>query len=145
MDGQPATADIAGTDPVKVRWNFGPLENETHTFVLEYKVDGVVRKQPESDAVIWRALPPQRGYRIDTSDVKLIYPEGIRLLNAGVSGKHSGIFFAPYSATAKMSRLDSEARVVFRAEFPRDAFAVAMPRWQAARHDRRRSRRPCGW
>ena len=137
MDGKPADANIQSGSPVKVRWNFPPLENETHTFVLKYRVAGVIRHQSDGQALIWRALPPDHKYKIAASDVTLNYPGNVRLLDAAVSGKRAGIFFGDHGVTAKMSGLSSEAKPVFRARFPRDSFTGGMPEWQSAAESRK--------
>jgi len=78
MDGRPLTfgsesgqVDVEHRSKVRVRWNFAPRSDATHTFVLTYLVRGVVQKAAGGDLLEWLALPSQHAYRISTSEVTI--------------------------------------------------------------------------
>ena len=52
---------------VRVVWRFRPVEHVTRTFVLNYRVHGVVRQENGADVLVWRATPGEHGYRIESS------------------------------------------------------------------------------
>jgi hypothetical protein len=81
MDGRPLTfgsesgqVDVEHRSKVRVRWNFAPRSDATHTFVLTYLVRGVVQKAAGGDLLEWIALPSQHAYRISTSEVTIDAP-----------------------------------------------------------------------
>ena len=86
MDGKPmlqgtqaGQVEVEQGDPLKVRWHFAPTSNRAHTFVIRYRVDGVIRKG-DTDTLIWRAIPEEHEYRITRSTITLIYPPEARLV-----------------------------------------------------------------
>jgi hypothetical protein len=81
MDGRPLTfgsesgqVDVEHQSKVRVRWNFAPRSDATHTFVLTYLVRGVVQKAAGGDLLEWIALPSHHAYRISTSEVTIDAP-----------------------------------------------------------------------
>lgn len=143
MDGRPLSegsgpgqVEIDYGSPVKVKWNFGPLSDEAHTFTVEYSVNGAIRKEAGVDSLVWRVLPPKRKYRIAASEVVLEYPEGATLRTAGISGKRAAILFESGRAIARMSDIKSESRATIRAEFSQDSFASAKPAWMVRKEAR---------
>ena len=81
--------EISGRERIRVRWNFAPVSQSTHTFVVRYVARGVVQKVQGADLLAWRALPSEHDYRIDSSTVNFEYPamplEGMRLAPRRVS------------------------------------------------------------
>ena len=61
--------EIRRGSPIHVRWHFAPRSNSNHTFVLTYRVRGVVQKSAGGDLLEWIALPTKHDYRIDSSEV----------------------------------------------------------------------------
>jgi hypothetical protein len=59
---------------LRVRWRFAPTSASTHTFEVEYVIRGVVRREAEADALVWRALPGQHSYRIESSTIEVALP-----------------------------------------------------------------------
>ena len=46
-----------------------PTSNASHVFVVRYRADGVIRKDGESDTLIWRAIPEEHEYTIERSTI----------------------------------------------------------------------------
>src|SRR5215472_6200591 len=67
--------EIAYGNPVKVTWHFAPLSDQTHTFVLTYKVLGVFQKESDADVLNWEALPTNYDYVIRSSAIGVSYPD----------------------------------------------------------------------
>src|ERR1017187_10092189 len=75
MDGRPCGSgtgpgevEIHGSSPVMVRWHFNPVMTGTHTFTVQYRAAGTLRPAGDSQALIWRVLPPQHNYHIGSSE-----------------------------------------------------------------------------
>ncbi len=47
--------EIIRDNPIQVTWYFAPTSDATHTFVLNYRVQGVVQKEQNADALYWPA------------------------------------------------------------------------------------------
>jgi hypothetical protein len=67
--------EIAYGNPVKVTWHFAPVSDQTHTFVLTYKVLGVFQKESDADVLNWEALPTNYDYAIRSSTISVSYPD----------------------------------------------------------------------
>ena len=67
--------EIVTGNPVKITWHFAPLSNQTHTFVLTYRVVGVVQKARDADMLNWEILPTDYDYAIRSSTTTVRYPE----------------------------------------------------------------------
>ncbi len=139
MDGQPFTrgagpgqVEIEGRDPIKVRWRFAPTSDSTHTFVLTYRMNGIVRQEAGADRLLWDALPDDHNYRIAQASVKVSYPATAKLLpaSAGIRRGDGTAITGPNSATfvAENLRSDSPLRVEMR--FAPGSLIETPPGWQ---------------
>src|SRR5215469_6506194 len=75
-----AQVEIITGNPVKVTWHFAPLSDQTHTFVLTYRVLGVVQKARDADILNWEILPTEYDYAIRSSTTTVSYPAQATLL-----------------------------------------------------------------
>lgn len=87
MDGQAldtgtgnGQVEIDSGNPVKVTWHFAPLADEAHTFVLTYRVLGVVQQTPQADLLAWEVLPTRYDYPVLSSTTTVRYPAQAALL-----------------------------------------------------------------
>ncbi|MDI7275369.1 MAG: DUF2207 domain-containing protein, partial [Anaerolineae bacterium] len=62
---------------VRVTWYFSPTENSARTFVLAYRVKGLIRQEGTQDALRWGALPREHNYGITTAQVVVRLPEQV--------------------------------------------------------------------
>ncbi len=87
MDGQTmqqgteaGQVEIAYGNPVKVTWHFTPVSDQTHTFVLTYKVLGVFQQESDADVLHWETVPTHYDYAIRSSTISVSYPDWAILL-----------------------------------------------------------------
>jgi hypothetical protein len=59
---------------IRVVWRFRPVEHVTRTFVLNYRVRGVVRQERDADVLVWRTTPHEHAYRIESSTARFELP-----------------------------------------------------------------------
>jgi uncharacterized protein (TIGR04222 family) len=144
MDGQPMPlekgswyVEIDNGSALEVRWHFEPVSDTTRTFTLQYRVAGAIRKEENEDRLVWAALPPDRKYRIESSDVVLEYPADLPPPAVGVSGRRAAILFEGQRAIARMSSIKKENKVNIRAQFAKDSFASLKPAWSVRKENRR--------
>lgn len=64
----------------RVVWHFPEVRGSAHTFVLTYRVSGIVRFETAEDLLEWYALPTSHTYRIDCASIELHVPAGVALL-----------------------------------------------------------------
>lgn len=121
----PGEAEIDGT---LVRWHFAPSANEAHTFVVTYTARGVIRKSTEAETLIWRALPPDRSYKIDHAQVSLTYPPGIALPIVSAE-PHQNVTWAGDHASVQFDDVRPRRDFVLTARFAADAFAGPPAQW----------------
>ncbi len=138
MDGVPlppgqgaGQVEIKGRDTIKVTWHFAPTSDSTHTFVLRYRMLGVVRQERDSDLLLWHALPTDYDYRIASSTVRVTFPRTATLLSApevrkGRATVETGAGQVTFSA--RDLKADSTLRVALR--FPPGSLVEAPPQWQ---------------
>jgi hypothetical protein len=123
--------EIVGGNPIKVTWHFTPLSDQAHTFVLTYRVLGVVQKARDADMLNWEILPTDYDYAIRSSTTTVRYPEQAVFLGppqvtngtAQVATTAGKIIFSAHDISAG-SRLQIALR--FR---PGSVITVA-PHWQ---------------
>jgi hypothetical protein len=144
MDGRlcppgtgPGEVEITPGSPTRVRWHFEPVSDRTHTFVVSYRARGTIRKLDAGDTLIWRALPPDRKYRIGESEITLEYPPGVQLAELSVRGRRKEIEVEPQRATAQLTDVKRDTKVTLTARFPSGSFESGVPRWQALRDQHR--------
>ena len=123
--------EIRGSSPVRVVWHFGPSRNEVHVFRLSYRVKGAIRKLEDADALVWRALPPDREYRIAASRISLEYPEDIKLAGPPSIRRIAAPFVTgPGSATIELRDVKAGFPAIVAVRFASDSLARVAPAWQ---------------
>src|SRR4051812_8500419 len=70
----PGQFEISGSSNVRVTWHFPQTADSTRTFELSYLVHGVVRQEIDADILVWRALPTEHRYDIESSTVDISVP-----------------------------------------------------------------------
>jgi len=72
---EPGTVQVRNRgNRVRVTWRFTPIDGVTREFAVRYRVRGAVRREAAADLLIWRALPGQHDYRIDSSTIDFEMP-----------------------------------------------------------------------
>ena len=128
----PGEVEVKGRSPVAVRWHFAPMVDGTQTFTVQYRAAGTVRNAGNSQELIWRALPPDRKYRIAASDIAIEYPAAVSPSMVGLRSAGQVFEIGPGRAFTRL--VDSPARtpVVVDARFPAGSFTGPEPAWTRA-------------
>ncbi|MBM3135781.1 MAG: DUF2207 domain-containing protein [Chloroflexi bacterium] len=123
--------EISGRHPIKVTWHFAPTSDSRHTFVLRYRMLGVIRQERDTDLLLWYALPTDYDYRIAASTIRVTFPRTATLLGApevrkGRATVETGA--GQVTFTARDLKADSTLLVALR--FPPGSLVEAPPQWQ---------------
>jgi hypothetical protein len=139
MDGQPFTrgagpgqVEIEGRDPLKITWHFAPTADATHTFVLTYRLNGVVRQEAAADRLLWNALPTDHNYRIGQASVKVSYPAAAKLLpaTAGIRRGAGAVMTGANSVAFTAEALRADAPLQIELRFAPGSLIETPPAWQ---------------
>jgi len=123
--------EIASGNPVKVTWHFAPLSDQRHTFVLSYRVLGVVQKAPDADLLNWEVLPTQYDYAIRSSTTIVSYPERAALLGAPqVTRGAAQVTASPGTVTFLAHDIGAGSPLEIALRFRAGSLIQAAPRWQ---------------
>jgi predicted membrane protein DUF2207 len=123
--------EIASGNPLKVTWNFAPLSDQRHTFVLTYRVLGVVQKAPDADLLNWEVLPTQYDYAIRSSTTIVSYPERATLLGAPqVTRGAAQVTASPGTLTFLAHDIGAGSPLEIALRFRAGSLIQAAPRWQ---------------
>lgn len=125
--------EVVDKDPVEVTWHFAPTSDSSHTFEVTYEVYGVLQQTPESDLLLWTALPEEHEYTIETSRVRITYPTGTRLVSSpeirkGKATTESG----SSSVTFTAGNIEEDETFLIGLHFVPGSLITEMPEWQQA-------------
>lgn len=123
--------EIAYKDPIKVTWHFAPTSDQNHTFVLTYRVLGVVQKTQGADFLNWEALPTRYDYTIRSSTITVSYPEQAVLLDVPEVVRGSAhVATTPNIVIFSTHDLRPNTRLEIGLRFRPGSLIVNAPRWQ---------------
>ena len=80
VGSNPGQVEISTDNPMRITWHLEPTSNATHTVVLTYRADGVVRQEDGTDALYWQPLPDSYEYFIESSETAVTYPSSAELI-----------------------------------------------------------------
>jgi hypothetical protein len=124
--------EVRNGSKVRVRWNFAPRAESSHTFTLTYVVRGVVQRQGALDVLEWTALPREHDYRIAQSDIVFDLPKKTVTRPAVVDRRIGSTSVEPgeddLQIVARNIRRDGWLRA--RLEFNQGDLIVSAPAWQ---------------
>jgi uncharacterized protein (TIGR04222 family) len=147
MDGAPMSQGIdAGQvevepgDRLRVTWHFAPTANASHVFVVRYRADGVIRKDGESDTLVWRAVPEEHDYSIERSTITINYP-----VSAGAHGNPSldwdfDAAFEENRVVLTAGAIEADQDLIVSARFAPGSLAETAPGWQVREEGARAAR-----
>ncbi len=117
---------------VRVVWRFRPTEGVTRTFVLNYRVRGVVRQEGGADMLAWRATPGEHRYHIASSTIRFEAPAAAIGAPVVTTRKTSParVTVADRAITIETSDIRPNGWVDTTVQFPRGAVIDAPPAWQ---------------
>ena len=127
------TVSVRQTDGrMRVVWQFRPVEHVTRTFVLNYRVRGVVRHEGDADVLVWRTTPNEHGYRIESSTARFELP--VQPQRApGVTTRKTGSHHVSTDGNVveiTTERIAANGWVDAGFRFPARSVASVPPRWQ---------------
>src|SRR5260370_15934854 len=115
----------------KVTWHFAPLSDQRHTFVLTYRVLGVVQKASAVDLLNWEVLPTNYDYAIRSSTTTVRYPERAVLLGAPqVTRGAAQVTTSPGTVTFMAHDLSAGSLLEITLRFRAGSIIHAAPHWQ---------------
>ena len=117
---------------MRVVWQFRTVEHVTRTFVLNYRVRGVVRHEGDADVLVWRTTPNEHGYRIESSTARFELP--VQPQRApGVTTRKAGSHHVSTDGNVveiTTERIAANGWVDAGFRFPARSVASVAPRWQ---------------
>ncbi len=122
--------EVQPGDPLKAIWHFAPTSDTTHTFVLRYRVTGVV-STGEADTLRWYVIPPDHGYPIDQATVWLNYPAGVQPLEAPTLDRAFDSMQSDGGVRLTTASIADDESVILTATFPANSLVTTPPTWQA--------------
>jgi hypothetical protein len=139
MDGRPLSfgkesgqVEVAHRSKVRATWHFAPRSNSSHTFELTYVVRGVVQRLDGRDVFEWNALPTERNYSIDSSNVTVSYnasPIGRAIVTTSKIAE-STVQPGDGRTDIQARRIAKNGRLRARLDFEQGAIIAAAPLWQ---------------
>jgi hypothetical protein len=136
MDGLPMSqgtgadqVEVETGDPLKVTWHFDPAVDESHVFVVRYRVDGIIRSG-EEDTLIWRAVPEDHDYSIEHSTITLTYPPQATLIEQPTLNRDFESTSTDDSIILTSNRLADDEELILTAHFAPKSLVQTAPQWQ---------------
>lgn len=124
--------EIRGRNPIKVRWHFAETSDAVRTFVLTYRVLGVVRMADNADLLVWQALPDDYEYPIASSTIRVTYPKAIqRVAVPRVRAGEASVETSDGEVRFVTQALEPESALVFELGFAPGSLITQPPQWQA--------------
>ncbi|TMC15620.1 MAG: DUF2207 domain-containing protein, partial [Chloroflexi bacterium] len=123
--------EITQSNPVKATWHFTTTSDATHSFVLNYRVAGVVRKEKDGDALYWEALPTKYEYFIRSSTITVTYPEKAKAVGSP-QVQHSAALIRTDRNTVIFlaNNLSSSSPLEIDLRFASGSLISQAPQWQ---------------
>lgn len=123
----------------RLHWRFEQTSDSAHTFVLSYRLFGVVRQEDGADLLLYWPLPTDHDYPIASSVATISYPSAAQLLTPPTVDKGPATVEArPGQMIVRSGSLgrDDSFRVALR--FSPGSVIAAPPAWQARAAEQRR-------
>ncbi|CAG0936582.1 hypothetical protein TFLX_05463 [Thermoflexales bacterium] len=121
--------EVAGVDPLKVKWHFEPTSDAAHQFIVRYRVAGIVRKL-DADTIRWRAIPQAHDYPIERSSITITYPATARLIESPSLDREFEVSSRPNGARLTTTNIPVDQDVILTARFAVGTAATTAPGWQ---------------
>jgi uncharacterized protein (TIGR04222 family) len=122
--------EVEPGDPLRVTWHFPPTSNASHVFVVRYRADGVIRKDGESDTLIWRAVPEDHDYSIQRSTITLTYPSTAAALGEPSLNWDYDATFEEDRVVLTVGAVEEDQDLTVTARFAHGRLAQNAPAWQ---------------
>lgn len=128
---QAGQVEIEKGDSIKTTWHFAPVSNQRHTFVLTYRVLGVIQQTDNADWLNWEVLPDDYDYTIHASTTVVHYPEQVTLLDAPqVTTGTAQVSTSQNAATFRAQDISEGTHLEISLRFPTGSLIREAPHWQ---------------
>ncbi|WP_420642511.1 DUF2207 family protein [Candidatus Leptofilum sp.] len=126
--------EIEDGNDIRITWHIEPTVNTSRTFVLEYRMLGVVRQEDGVDLLRYQPLPDEFEYTIDSSTVTVTYPTVANLLETPVvTTGQAQVDRGGNMVTFSRQNVKSDETMVFAMQFAEGSLISAPPAWQVRR------------
>ena len=140
LDGRPMTEgenagqfELEHGNPARITWHFEPSLG-ARTFQLTYRMVDVVRRDGDTDLILYQPLPDEFEYFIESSTVTIRYPTDAALIGQPeVRQGRADINYDAGFATFQNSHLEEDETLVFALAFPAGSLIEAAPAWQVVK------------
>ena len=127
----PGQVEISTGNPMRITWHLEPTSNSSHTLVLTYRADGVVRQEEGTDALLWQALPDEYEYFIGESETVVNYPSYTVLISEPVLLAGTAVINqSPNQVTFSAQNLQPNSPLVFKMAFEEGSLISVPPNRQ---------------
>lgn len=117
---------------VRITWHMEPTANTTRTFVLQYRMLGVVQQTDSSDLLRYQPLPDEFEYTIGSSTVTVAYPGSANLLETPiVTAGQATVDRSGSRVTFTRQNIEPDQTLVFEMDFAQGSLIATPPAWQA--------------
>ena len=118
-------------DSLRITWHFAPTENSARTFVLAYRVRGLIRQEGVRDALRWAALPSEHDYGITTAQVTVRLPEQAGpVAGAEVLDGHAQVGVLGRNVSFLAEQVERDQPLTIAIWFPHGQIGGVPPLWQ---------------
>ncbi len=123
--------EIESGSNIRVTWHMEPTANTTRTFVLEYRMLGVVRQTDNADVLRYQPLPDEFEYTINSSTVAVRYPDSADLQQApSITAGTAQMEQSGNMVTFTRQNISPNETLVFGLIFAKGSLISAPPAWQ---------------
>lgn len=122
--------EVQPGDPLKVTWHFAPISDSTHTFVVRYRVTGLV-STGEADTLRWYVIPPDHGYPIDRGTIWLNFPANVQPLETPAIDRSFDSTQTDGGVRLTTAGIADNESVILTVRFPANSLVSTAPAWQA--------------
>ncbi|MCA9957193.1 MAG: DUF2207 domain-containing protein, partial [Anaerolineales bacterium] len=116
---------------IRVTWHMEPTANTTRTFVLEYRMLGVVRQTDTADVLRYQPLPDEFEYTIDSSTIRVTYPSVADLQQPpSITAGSAQMAQSGNTVTFTRQNIGPDETLVFGMIFAKGSLISEPPAWQ---------------
>ncbi|MCL6432564.1 MAG: DUF2207 domain-containing protein [Anaerolineae bacterium] len=116
---------------LRVTWRFDPTENAARTFVLAYRVRGLIRQEGVRNALRWAALPADHDYGITAAQVTVRLPEQVGpVAGAEVLAGHGQVGVLGRNVSFLAEQVERDQPLTIAIWFPHGQIGGVPPLWQ---------------
>ncbi len=130
-DGEPAGLELQRrSNSIRLIWHFPPIPSGSHTLVVKYRARGAVRRENGQDLLLWKAIPPDHAYRIESGRITIAYPAAARLAGEPGANRRTTIRASGSTISYEAGQLNKDRGVTINVPFARGSILTAPPLWQ---------------